>query len=145
MFDFDYDLEESYLLNYSEPEAEAFTHGTLGIYLCLVNFLAHVVSPILRYGESPKITSFGLLGFSQDKYLCSFFLCGCAYLSFSDILAYGYDVIMLNVIRSEITIKNSTWYHIYHERSLCATETVLQLQLLKIRVSRLKTLKDKNY
>ena len=34
-----------------------------------------------------------------------FFLCGCAYLSFSDLLAYGYGVMMLNVLRSDITIK----------------------------------------
>ena len=37
-----------------------------------------------------------------------FFLYGCACLYFSDILAYGYTVIMLNVLRSDITIKNST-------------------------------------
>ena len=36
------------------------------------------------------------------------FLYGCACLSFSDILAYGYAVMMLNVLRSDITIKNST-------------------------------------
>ena len=39
--------------------------------------------------------------------LCVLF-CGCACLSFIDLLAYGYAVIMLNVIRSEITIKNLT-------------------------------------
>ena len=44
------------------------------------------------------------LGFSEDKYLCSF-LCGCACLSCSDLLAYGYFVLMLNVLRSDITIK----------------------------------------
>ena len=44
------------------------------------------------------------LGFSQDKYFCSF-LCRCACLSFSDLLAYGYAVMMLNVLRSDITIK----------------------------------------
>ena len=37
-----------------------------------------------------------------------FFLYGCACLSFSDPLAYGYAVMMLNVLRSDITIKNST-------------------------------------
>ena len=47
------------------------------------------------------------LGFSEDKYLCSF-LCGCACLSFSDIWAYGYAIMMLNVLRSDITIKNLT-------------------------------------
>ena len=44
------------------------------------------------------------LGFSQDKSLCSF-LYGCACLYFSDILDYGYAVMMLNVLRSDITIK----------------------------------------
>ena len=37
-----------------------------------------------------------------------FFLCGCACLFLSDLLAYGYVVMMLNVLRSDITIKNST-------------------------------------
>ena len=37
-----------------------------------------------------------------------FFFCGCACLSFSDLLAYGYAVMMLNVLRSDIIIKNST-------------------------------------
>ena len=37
--------------------------------------------------------------------MCSF-LCGCACISFSDLLAYGYAVMMLNVLRSDITIKN---------------------------------------
>ena len=41
-----------------------------------------------------------------------FFFCGCACLSFSDILAYGYAIIMLNVIRSEITIKNLTTFFV---------------------------------
>ena len=34
-----------------------------------------------------------------------FFLYGCACLSFSDLLAYGYAVIMIIVLRSDITIK----------------------------------------
>ena len=34
-----------------------------------------------------------------------FFLCDCAYLSFSDLLAYGYAVMMLNVLRFDITIE----------------------------------------
>ena len=72
-----------------------------------------------------------------------FFLCGCACLSFNDILAYGYVVMMLNVIRSNINIKNLTWYQSHPEIIHCAAETVLQLQLLKIRVSCLKTLKGK--
>ena len=44
-----------------------------------------------------------MLGFSKDKYLC-----GCACLYFSDLLAYGYAVMMLNVLRFNITIKNLT-------------------------------------
>ena len=60
-----------------------------------------------------------LLGFSQDKSLCSF-LCGCAFLSYSDLLAYGYSVMMLNVLRSDITIKNLTWYQSHLERRNCA-------------------------
>ena len=47
------------------------------------------------------------LGFSQDKYLCSF-LYGCDALSFNYLLAYGYVVMMQNVLRSDITIKNLT-------------------------------------
>ena len=34
-----------------------------------------------------------------------FFLYGCAYLSFSDLLAYGYTVLMLNVLRSDKPLK----------------------------------------
>ena len=86
------------------------------------------------------------LGFS---YSCGFsrinlcvLLCGCTCLCFSDPFSYGYDVMMLNVIRFDITIKNLSWYHKYPEISLCAAKTLLQLQLLKIRVSCLKTLKD---
>ena len=86
-----------------------------------------------------------LLGFSHQGFsrvnLCVLFLCGCACLSFSDLLDYGYVVMMLNVLRYDIAIKNLTWYPSHPERSNCAAETVLQLQLLKIRVSCLKTLK----
>ena len=42
---------------------------------------------------------------------------------------------MINFIRYDITIKKLTWYQSHLERSLCIAETVLQLQLLKIRVS----------
>ena len=47
------------------------------------------------------------LGFSQDKSLCSFCVVVLVYIS---MIAYGYGVVMLNVLRSDITIKNSTWY-----------------------------------
>ena len=65
------------------------------------------------------------LRFSQDKSLC-FFLCGCACLSFSDLLAYGYAIMMLNVLRFDITIKNSTWYR------ATLKEGIVQLQKLGI-------------
>ena len=61
------------------------------------------------------------LGFSQDKYLCSF-LCGCACLAFSDLLAYGYVVMMLNVLRTYITIK------IQHGTRVALKEYTVQLQ-----------------
>ena len=44
--------------------------------------------------------------------------------------------------RSFITITNLTWCHSHRERSLCAAETILQL--LKIRVSCLKSQQDKD-
>ena len=72
-----------------------------------------------------------------------FFLCGCAYLYFSDLLAYGYAVMMIKILRYDITIKNLTWYQIHPKIICCAAEIVLQLQLLNIRVSCLKTLEDK--
>ena len=60
-------LEESYLLEYSESEVETFTQATLGIYLRLVKISAPKPSPILSYSECPKMTSFSLLGFSSMK------------------------------------------------------------------------------
>ena len=52
-----------------------------------------------------------------------FFLYVCACLSFSDPLAYGYAIMMLNVLRFDITIKNSTSYQRHPERRHCvATE-----------------------
>ena len=56
-------LEESYLPEYSESEAETFTRCTLGMFLWTVNVLAHEPSPISRYSESTKTTSFSILGF----------------------------------------------------------------------------------
>ena len=69
-------------------------------------------------------------------------MCVYACLYFSDIFAYGYVVIMLNVIRYDITITKLTWYERHLERILFVAEIVLQLQLLKNRVSCLKTLED---
>ena len=57
------DLEESYLPKYSESEAETFTKGTSGIYIRPVKVLAHDPSPISRYSECTKTTSFSFLGF----------------------------------------------------------------------------------
>ena len=59
------DLEESYLREYSESEPETSTHGTSGIYFQLVNVSAPNPSPISRYSEFNKMTSFSLLGFSS--------------------------------------------------------------------------------
>ena len=85
---------------------------------------------------------FSPLWFPWGKSLCFLVLLHLSFFQWS--FAYGYDVMILNVFRYCITIKNRTWYQIYTERSLCVAETVLQLQLLKIRVSSLKTLKDQN-
>ena len=60
-------LEESYLLDYSEYEAEKFTQGTLGLHIWLVKFLVPKASPISRYRESPNMSSFSLLRFSSMK------------------------------------------------------------------------------
>ena len=57
------DLEESYLPEYREYEADTFTKGTSGIYLQPVKFLAPDPSPISIYSECTKMTSFSLLGF----------------------------------------------------------------------------------
>ena len=67
-------------------------------------------------------------------------LCCCTCLSFNDPLLM---VMMLNVFRYCITIKNITWNQRQPERILCATDTLLQIQLLNIRVPCLKTL-EKN-
>ena len=48
------DLEESYLLEYSESEDETWKLCTSGIYLLLVNVLASGPSLILRYRKYTK-------------------------------------------------------------------------------------------
>ena len=58
------DLEESYLPEYSESEADTFTHGTSKIYIQPVKDLDPEPSPISIYDECTKMTSFSLLGFS---------------------------------------------------------------------------------
>ena len=55
-----------------------------------------------------------------------FFLCGCFYLSFSDILDYVYAVMMLNILRSDITIK------IQHGIRATLKEDTVQLHKLGI-------------
>ena len=57
-------LDESFLPEYSEYEVENFTKGTSGIYLQTIKVLAPDPSPISRYSEFTKMTSFSLLGFS---------------------------------------------------------------------------------
>ena len=61
------DLEESYLPEYSESEVETFTQGISGIYLRPVKISAPDPSPISRYSEYTKTTSFSILGFSSMK------------------------------------------------------------------------------
>ena len=56
-------LEESYLLEYSESESKTWTRSTSGIYLRPVKVLAPEPSPISRYRESTKTISFSILGF----------------------------------------------------------------------------------
>ena len=59
-----------------------------------------------------------------------FFLYGCSYLSFNDLLSYGYTVMMLNVLRSYITIKNLTWYRRHPEIRHCAATKAKDSYLL---------------
>ena len=56
-------MEESYLPEYSESEAETFTQCTSRFYLRTVKVSTPKPSPILRYSESTKTTSFSILGF----------------------------------------------------------------------------------
>ena len=57
------DLEETYLPEYSESKDETFTKGTSGFYRRIVKYLAPETSPISRYSECTKTTSFSILGF----------------------------------------------------------------------------------
>ena len=100
-----------------------------------------VLGRILYRGSFPRFSPPS--GFPKIN-LCVL-LCGCACLSFSDPFVYGYDVMMLNVFTYCITNEILTWHQSHPEISLCVAETLLQLQLqlLKIRVSCLKTLEDK--
>ena len=59
------DLEETYLLEYSEYKDEIFTNGTLGFYLWLVIVSTLETSSIPRYSECTKTTHFIFLGFSS--------------------------------------------------------------------------------
>ena len=60
-------LEESYLPEYSEYEAKIFKQSKSRIYLRDVKVLAPEPSPISKYNESTKTTSFHILGFSSMK------------------------------------------------------------------------------
>ena len=57
------DLEETYLPEYSDSEAEIFTQGTLGFYIWPLKILAPEMSSIPRYSEFTKTTHFSILGF----------------------------------------------------------------------------------
>ena len=106
----------------------------LGFYTVLVEFYTEEV-----------LRGFLPCGFPEENIcvlLCSLVLLHLSFFQWS--IAYGYDVMMLNVFRSCITIKNITWYQSHPERSLCAAERWLQLQPLEIRVSCLKTLEGKS-
>ena len=61
------DLEESYLQEYRELEAEIVTQGTSRFYLRIVKVSALDRSPILRYSESTKNTRFSILGFFRPR------------------------------------------------------------------------------
>ena len=61
------DLEEPYLLKYSEFEPEMFRQCTTQIFLRLVNISDFDTSPVSYYSESARITKFSLLGFSGMK------------------------------------------------------------------------------
>ena len=56
-------MEESYLLEYSDSEAETFTPCTSGIYIQVVKVLAPNPSPISRYSKSTKTIGFNILVF----------------------------------------------------------------------------------
>ena len=99
----------------------------------------HCLRQILYQGS---FAGFSPLRFPRGKYFCSLVLLHLSFFQWS--FAYGYDVIMINVFRSDITIKNIAWYQRYPKIILCASETLLKLQLLNIRVSWLKTLEEKN-
>ena len=61
------DLEESYLPEYSEFEAETFTQGTSRIIFQHVNVSDLDPSPIYIYSECTKTTSFSILGFFRPE------------------------------------------------------------------------------
>ena len=65
--EWNHDLEESYLLEYSESEAEIFTYGTSGFYLQFVKKFAPETSSILRYSECTKTTRFSILRFLRPE------------------------------------------------------------------------------
>ena len=56
-------LEESYLLEYSESEAETWIQCTSGIYLLPVKVSTPEPCPVSRYIESTNTISYSILGF----------------------------------------------------------------------------------
>ena len=98
-------------------------------------FLIHLYRGIFARFSSPR-------GFPKINLYVLLSRCACLY--FSDPFEYGYDVMMLNVIIYCINIKKITWYQRYTEISIFVPKTLLQLHVLNIRVSCLKTLEYKN-
>ena len=58
-----HDLEELYLPKYSEYEAEMFTQCSAQNFIWPVKSLDFEISPISRYSQCTKTTSFSMLGF----------------------------------------------------------------------------------
>ena len=105
----------------------------------LLSEVLHYIGRILYWGS---FVGFSPLWFPKGNLCVLLYSLMLLHLSFFQwSFSYAYDVMMLNAFIYCISIKNLTWYQSYLERSLCAAEIVLELQLLKIRVSSLKTLK----
>ena len=123
-------------LKYSARERERERDSTVeDEKLFLLLEIYTVLGWILYKGS---FVGFSPLLFPRGKSLCSLVLLYLSFFHWS--FAYVYDVMMINFFRYCITIKNITWYQIHPKINLCVAETLLQLQLLKIKVSCLKTL-----
>ena len=108
----------------------------------LWNGASILVLGVLHYTWSNSISRkfcwvFSPMRVCQDKYICSFVWLCLSFFQWS--FAHGYHVMMINVLRYCISNKFITWYQSHPEIILCAPKTLLQLHLLNIRVSCLKT------